>query len=344
MSGTRKMEKFEIDAFAKTREEELASKKGEQLESQAAAAIAELQPGSALDALDAPNADLPARTFEPRADAGAGGADLPALPFEPRLSSGGPGAADLPAVPFERRAARDEGTDAASTAAPSPGSASGQQAGARQDGVEQPGTPGAAWVPGEWIPPQQAEPAPGADGANANGEQDVEALRTRLARKFVTLADSVTEAFKELAIGAGAYAVELTAPQGMSTGGGKQALQHLRLRPRREGYSVLVAGTVNQVERRAELRDYDHLAILNEVRFRQPIDISQQEWEQFLRKAEVVLNGAGIQSMRTPPPRELLDQRRSMQRVSKGAVAALVIVLLLAAVVVWRVLVAVSSG
>lgn len=173
---------------------------------------------------------------------------------------------------------------------------------------------------------------------------DVEALRTRLTRKFVSLADSVTDAFKDFSIGAGAYAVELTAPQGMSTGGGKQALQHIRLRPRRQGYAVLVAGSVNQVELRAELRDYDHVAILNDVRFRRAIDVNRQEWEQFLRKAEVVLNGAGIQSMRTPPPRELLEQRRSMQRISKGAIAALVIVLVLASLVVWRVAVALAAG
>ncbi len=203
---------------------------------------------------------------------------------------------------------------------------------------------GEAWVPGEWIPPQKTDDAPPSEGQGNSSEQDPEALRTRLARKFVTLADSVTEAFREFAIGAGAYAVELTAPQGMSTGGGKQALQHLRLRPRREGYSVLVAGTVNQIERRAELRDYDHIAIVHEVRFRERIEISRQEWEQLLRKAEVVLNGASIQSMRTPPPRELLEQRRRLQRVSKNAVIALLVVLVLAAVVIWRVIVALRAG
>lgn len=317
MSGTRKMEKFEVDAYTKAREDARAQE-GSALESQAAAAIAELQPNAVLDALEGPGASPPARSSEPR----VAGADLPALPFEPRAAAGGPGPADLPAVPFEPRSERASSGHAAAPAAP---------------------PPGAAWVPGEWVPPQQAEAA--APGATPeDGARDPEALRTRLAQKFVSLADSVTEAFRDFAIGAGAYAVELTAPQGMSTGGGKQALQHLRLRPRREGYSVLVAGTVNQLERRAELRDYDHVTIMNDVRFRTTLDISLQEWEQFLRKAEVVLNGAGIQSMRTPPPRELLEQRHRMQRVSKRAIAALVVVLLLAAVVVWRVVVALGAG
>jgi|GEM_PF-1139366 len=315
MPGTRKMEKFELDAFTKAREGELAGREAGSPDAQAGPA-ADRQPGTPVDA------ELPAPTFEARRGA-VGGDDLPALPFEKRSESGGPGPADLPALPFEPRA--------------SAGGASGARA-AEGPGIER-STPSGAWVPGEWIPPQEADASPEA----TPGELDPEALRTRLARKFVTLSDSFTEAFRDFAIGGAAYAVELTAP-GMSTGGGKQALQHIRLRPRREGFSVLVAGTVNQVERRAELRDHDHIAVVNEVRFGQPVDVSRQEWEQFLRKAEVVLNGAGIQSMRTPPTRELLEQRRSMHRTSKNAIFALAVVLVLAALVVWRVVVALRAG
>jgi hypothetical protein len=260
MSGTRKMEKFEVDAYVKSRESE--------------------------------QADLPARPFEPRAPEG----DTSAVEPSP------PGATP-----------RNHGNT--------------------------PGTPSDSWVPAEAALPE----APAAPAGRA-GEQTPDALRTRLARKFVSLADTMNEAFNGFAIGAGAWNVELTVPQGMSTGGGKQALQHIRLVPRRPGYNVFVAGTVNQVERRADLRDFDHVAIMHEVRHRSALEISPQEWEQFLRKAEVVLNGAGIQSMRTPPPRELLEQRRSAQRVSKGAIVALVVVLLLAAVVMWRVILALRAG
>lgn len=228
--------------------------------------------------------------------------------------------ADLPALPFEPRV-----DNAAEPAPPTP----------RNHG-NTPGTPAEAFVPAE-APLPQAEAA-------APAEQTPDALRTRLARKFVSLADTMNEAFNGFAIGAGAWGIELTVPAGMSTGGGKQALQHIRLVPRRDGYNVFVAATVNQVDRRADLRDFDHVAIMHEVRHRTALEISPQEWEQFLRKAEVVLNGAGIQSMRTPPPRELLEQRRSAQRVSKTAVIALVVVLVLAAVVVWRVIVSLHAG
>lgn len=171
-------------------------------------------------------------------------------------------------------------------------------------------------------PPQPADPA---------------ALRTRLAKKFVSLADDVNEEFNEFSIGAGAWGVELTSPQGMSTGGGKQALQHLRMRPRRSGYSVLVGGTVNQVEKTAELRDYAHMCIMHEVRFRKRLEISQSEWEQFLRKAEVVLREAEMQCERVGPTKDLLAQRRGITRVSKIAAAAFVIVVVLAAIVLFRI-------
>ena len=170
---------------------------------------------------------------------------------------------------------------------------------------------------------------------------DPNALRTRLATKFVSLADDVTEAFGDFAIGAGAWAVELTAPSGMSTGGGKQALQHLRLRPRRSGYSAIVAGLVNQVEKSAELRDFEYVCMMHEIRFRRGLEITAHEWEQLLRKAEVVLGKAGVQCVRVGPTKELLAQRQGLTRVSRIAAAVLVVVLVLAALVVWRI---VSAG
>ena len=158
------------------------------------------------------------------------------------------------------------------------------------------------------------------------------------------------EAFKEFSIGGGNWFVELSAPHVAATSStgeapeSRPALQHLRLRPRqrREGMATIVAGTVDPVDNRAELRDYDHVAIAHEVRFRQRIQISQAEWEELLRKAELVLNASDIQSLRTPPTRELLDQRRSMEQISKRAISVLIVVLVLATIVAWRVVVALA--
>jgi hypothetical protein len=182
-----------------------------------------------------------------------------------------------------------------------------------------------------------ATPADPSTSATAAGD--------RPSHDFGALASSVNEAFKGFSIADGEWFVELSAPHVASTGssgGGPEsrpALQHLRLRPRqrREGTATIVAGTVNPIDNRAELRDYDHVAIAHEVRHRQPIQIRADEWEKLLRKAELVLNASDIQSLRTPPTRELLDQRRSMQRISKRAITILIVVLVLATVVAWRV-------
>jgi hypothetical protein len=136
-------------------------------------------------------------------------------------------------------------------------------------------------------------------------EPGVEKLRTRIARKFTTLADEVTESFGDFYIGAGAWGVELTAPEGMSTGGGKQALQHLRLRPKRRGHPVLVGGLVDAVAKTAELRDYEYMTMLHRARFDSALEITYDEWEQFLRLTEVVLRAEQISPVRVPPPREL---------------------------------------
>jgi hypothetical protein len=168
-------------------------------------------------------------------------------------------------------------------------------------------------------------------------EEPADALRTALAKKFVSLADDVTEAFAEFHIGGGDYVVELTAPQGQSTGGGKQALQHLRLRPRRPGYPVIVGGSVDGVNKTCELRDFDYVRVVHSLRFQDPLDLNTSEWEQFLRKAEVVLKAAEITTTRIPPPIDLLRQA-SAKRISRPMLAAFIIVTVLASFVVWRVL------
>jgi hypothetical protein len=70
--------------------------------------------------------------------------------------------------------------------------------------------------------------------------------------------------------------LDLTTPVGPSTGGGKQALQHLRLVPS-DGSPAIVIGTVSQPENQAEIRTFRHLAELHARRFkgaRVPVDVN----------------------------------------------------------------------
>lgn len=168
-------------------------------------------------------------------------------------------------------------------------------------------------------------------------QPDVEALRTRLARKFTTLADEVTECFENFHIGGGDYVMELMAPEGQSTQGGKQsALQHLRLRPRKPGFAIVIAGSVNPVEKFGELRTFEHVFLAHQIRFAKPLEITPADWEQLLRKCEVVLQLANIETARVGPSPDLLrDSRRtkSGRRISPGALVVFLVVLLLAAAV-----------
>jgi hypothetical protein len=179
-------------------------------------------------------------------------------------------------------------------------------------------------------------PAPRA----ADREQSVERLRTRLARKFTTLADEVTECFEEFQIGAGAWGAELTAPEGMSTQGGKHAMQHLRLRPKRRGYPVLLGGQVDLVAKTAELRDHASMRSAHETRFGTELEISFDEWEQFLRKCEVVLRLANIDPHRVSASSDLTRRAVKRSGVAAWSVAlfAFAVVVPLAMFVAWRVL------
>jgi hypothetical protein len=161
-----------------------------------------------------------------------------------------------------------------------------------------------------------------------------------VANQAASLAETVTEGFEEFHMGAGDYVVELSVPEGPSTGGGAQARQSIRLVPRRKGYSIVVAGTVDPVLSTAELRTYEHVATLHEVRFRQPLEISGEEWDDFLAKADVVLNLARVKATRVGPSAELLAQKKAQKRISLPMLLVFFVVMLLAAIVVYRVAIA----
>ncbi len=168
-------------------------------------------------------------------------------------------------------------------------------------------------------------------------EDELAALRTQVANQAASLAETVTEGFAGFHIGAGDYIVELSTPEGPSTGGGRQARQHLRLVPRRKGYAVVVAGIVDPVTSYAEIRTFEHVAILHELRFRRPLEITGDEYEDFLRKLDVVLNLARIRAARIGPPAELVARSRAKGKISMPALLLFVVVMLLAGLVVYRI-------
>lgn len=145
-----------------------------------------------------------------------------------------------------------------------------------------------------------------------------------------TLADEVTESSQGFHLGGGDYVMELLAPEG------HLPAQQLCLKPRRPGFTEVIVGTVNPIQKFAELRSYEHVFLVQQVRFRKPLEITQPEWERLLRRCEVVLQRADIESARVGPSPDLLRESRntkSGRRVSPTALAVFCIVVVLAAVV-----------
>ncbi len=64
------------------------------------------------------------------------------------------------------------------------------------------------------------------------------------------------------------HRVEMSAPDGPSTGGGKQSVQHVKLIAEDGSGAVIVAGSANQMEKSAEVRTYEYLADLHAKRFK----------------------------------------------------------------------------
>lgn len=74
---------------------------------------------------------------------------------------------------------------------------------------------------------------------------------------------------KRLLEGPITYRAELSAPDGPSTAGGKQPLQHVTLVAVPEGSAAtLLIGTVNVVEKHAELRTFQHVDGVHRQRFK----------------------------------------------------------------------------
>lgn len=151
---------------------------------------------------------------------------------------------------------------------------------------------------------------------------------TTLHSSFV---NAVTQVFAEHPIAGGAYVVELL-----------EAEKVLRLRAVKEGRPAIVAGTVNEPEKHAELRTYEHAFLVHQVRFGTAFGVSKGEWEQLLKRLEGLLESADIASVRVGPSPEVLRDSRQANakgRISPRAIALFVVVTLLALFVMYRVVV-----
>ncbi len=175
------------------------------------------------------------------------------------------------------------------------------------------------------------------------------ALRTQFSIQASTLADSYRDTVGRLRVGPHGYCPDMTAPDGQSTGGGVQAMQHLRLVPPRPNMPTILVGHANQRDRVAELRTWEHVDAICRARFKQGAPLEPAAYEEFLQAAQGFLAACGLRVSVVPTPEEmriamadtaatessLPAKRSSLALWITGGAAALAV-----AVAVWRLVVA----
>src|SRR4051812_3348187 len=106
--------------------------------------------------------------------------------------------------------------------------------------------------------------------------------------RFALAAVGFAEVFN-VVIGKGSvsgHRIELSAPDGLSTGGGAQSVQHIKLIPS-DGGSVIVAGSADPVGRSAELRSFAYLGALHAQRYKgAPLALDPAEYAALLKQMQ----------------------------------------------------------
>ena len=127
-------------------------------------------------------------------------------------------------------------------------------------------------------------------------------LQTQFSVQATDLAESFRSTVGRLRVGPYAYAPDMTAPEGPSTGGGVQAMQHLRLVPPQTNMPTLVVGHVNPRERVAQLRTLEHVDAICRERFKLGAPLDAAQYQTFLQSTQGFLAACGMRvTFETPP-------------------------------------------
>lgn len=154
--------------------------------------------------------------------------------------------------------------------------------------------------------------------------------RTAFAMQAFSLAETFNLMLQaERVKGPVTYRVELSAPDGMSTAGGKQATQHIKLVPEGGG-TTIVAGSANQAENWAELRSFEHLKLLHAQRWKgAEIPLNRVQYNELLDKLRAFFADKVTVRMAEPPR----DDAAAAPARQGGLSGTLVIVLILVAAI-----------
>jgi hypothetical protein len=162
------------------------------------------------------------------------------------------------------------------------------------------------------------------------------ALQTFHALQASDIAAAFNQAMQRVRIHPGDYRAELTAPEGPSTGGGVQAMQHIRLLSQDPALPTLVAGSANHAEERAELRTFEHLDAVHWRRFKKPIAIDRAQYDAFLRLAKQILEVLHMKTTVSGPPVDVDSEPGGSRGRGWMIFAGFLVVLAGGAAVLWR--------
>ncbi|HEX8950895.1 MAG TPA: hypothetical protein VF997_11840 [Polyangia bacterium] len=159
-----------------------------------------------------------------------------------------------------------------------------------------------------------------------------EAKHTQFAMQALGLAETFNLMLQaERVKGPITYRVELSAPDGMSTAGGKQATQHVKLVPEGGGTTV-VAGSANHVERWAELRTFEHLKLLHAQRFKgAEIPLNRVQYNELLEKLKAFFAQQGRCEVRMAEASRVTSPPSTKASAEEGPSGTLIILIILGA-------------
>jgi hypothetical protein len=179
---------------------------------------------------------------------------------------------------------------------------------------------------------------------------DKRALQTQFSIQASSLAESYRSTVGRLRVGPHGYSPDMTAPEGVSTGGGVQALQHLRLLPPQPNMPTLLVGHANRRDGAAELRTWEHVDAICRERFKQGAPLDPAQYEEFLESAQGFLAACGMRVSRARIPDDFAAGGRApmadggdsaaVARRFPFALVAGAVMVVLALVAVWRLVVA----
>ncbi len=167
---------------------------------------------------------------------------------------------------------------------------------------------------------------------------DAEVKRTQYSQEGIDFV--VLFASKFLNIHVSGYKPLLMEPA-ESTGGGKQATQHIVLKPQLDGDPLLTVGFVNVATRSAKLRSYSCMKTLHDMRFKdRRFHVAASQYQSFFERAHHFLKERGMQvdiETNPPVPEALRSIRAEPQASSPLAWLVLMLVAILAGLIAFLV-------